>query len=114
MFILSLYRCPITLYQTNRSSGSHALKEKDKDAPSVRFKIQYQVVSILPLKAYDDFLKVRGVECTGACVRGRGGREREREREREGERDEVRGNRFVSPFLFCFIAVSKERLRCCL
>ena len=34
------------------------LKEKDKDTPSVRFKVQYQVVSILPLKTYDEFLKV--------------------------------------------------------
>ena len=46
------------MYQSARGSGGHGLKDKDKDVPSVRFKIQYQMVSILPLKAYDDFLKV--------------------------------------------------------
>ena len=108
------------MYQTNRSSGSHALKEKDKDAPSVRFKIQYQVVSILPLKAYDDFLKVGAVH---RCMY-EGERERRREREREGrgerergERDEV-GRMFEGVKVmchlpcFCFFTVSENRLWC--
>lgn len=38
--------------------SSTAAKEKEKDVPSIRFKIHYHVVTIQPLKVYDDFLKV--------------------------------------------------------
>ena len=34
-------------------------KEKERDNPSIRFKIHYHVVSIQPLRIYDDLLKVR-------------------------------------------------------
>ncbi len=39
-----------------KSSGTS--KEKEKDFPSIRLKIQYHVVSIQPLRVYEDFLKV--------------------------------------------------------
>ena len=40
--------------------GSVASKDHrgDKDVSSIRFKIQYQVVSIEPIKVYDELLKV--------------------------------------------------------
>ena len=62
---MSLYRYPINMYQPARGYGQ---KERDKEVPSVRFKIQYQVVSILPLKTYDDFLKVRPVCLMCFCL----------------------------------------------
>ena len=38
-------------------------KDKERKTPSTHIKLQYQVVSILPLRAYEDFIRV----CACAC-----------------------------------------------
>ena len=38
------------------------------DIPSVRIKLQYKTVSIMPLKTYDEFLQVCGLGGVKACV----------------------------------------------
>lgn len=61
----SLYRHPVNMAPSPKGSSATS-KEKDKDSPSIRLKIQYHVVSIQPLKVYEDFLKV-GL-CTWLCM----------------------------------------------
>ncbi len=51
-------RYPVTLSPASKP-GSTASKEREKEMPSIRFKIQYQVVSVEPIKVYDEFIKVR-------------------------------------------------------
>ena len=46
----------MTTYSTGKGSYG-ASKDKEKENISLRLKLQYHVVSILPLKMYDDFLK---------------------------------------------------------
>lgn len=47
---------PLSRHQVNMTSVG---KEKEKENPSIRFKIHYHVITIQPLRVYDDFLKVR-------------------------------------------------------
>ena len=44
------------MYSTGKGSYG-ANKDKERENTSLRLKLQYQVVSILPLKTYDEFLK---------------------------------------------------------
>jgi len=48
----------VTLSQSGKPSSAAGKERGDKDAPSIRFKIQYQVVSIEPIKVYDELIKV--------------------------------------------------------
>ena len=39
-------------------------KDRERETPSTRIKLQYQVVSILPLRAYEDFIRVSVCACS--------------------------------------------------
>lgn len=70
--IYIIYQLPLhfcrhqVMMNTSSKPNSAASKERERDPPSIRFKIQYHVISILPIKMYDYFLKVRGC-CTKSC-----------------------------------------------
>ena len=53
-------RYPVLSYPKGVSGAS---RDKERETPSIRVKLQHQVVSILPLKAYEDFIKVRQSVC---------------------------------------------------
>ena len=65
------HRYPVLAYPKGVSGAS---RDKERETPSIRVKLQHQVVSILPLKAYEDFIKVHlsvclsGIVCTWANV----------------------------------------------
>ena len=56
------HRYPVLAYPKGGVSG--ASRDKERETPSIRVKLQHQVVSILPLKAYEDFIKV----CLSVCL----------------------------------------------
>ena len=61
------HRYPVLAYPKGVSGAS---RDKERETPSIRVKLQHQVVSILPLKAYEDFIKVRLSVCLSVlyCV----------------------------------------------
>ena len=62
------HRYPVLAYPKGGVSG--ASRDKERETPSIRVKLQHQVVSILPLKAYEDFIKVRLSVCLSVCLSG--------------------------------------------
>ena len=60
------HRYPVLAYPKGGVSG--ASRDKERETPSIRVKLQHQVVSILPLKAYEDFIKVRLSVCLSVCL----------------------------------------------